>query len=111
MSKIGKTQNRLQARAGSQQLSFLPEPDFNPELPPKNTLTFCALSLLLQNKEITHLDFQLITSSWRLAAYICELKKLGWPVLADEVTHAVSNDPTARSICRYSLDKKIIKKF
>lgn len=38
-----KTRASRQALTGSKQISFLPESDFNPKLPSKNTLAYRAL--------------------------------------------------------------------
>ena len=109
IEKIKKTRKSLQASAGSKQTSFLPEPEFNPVVPRKDTLAYKALSLMLKGKRISHPDFQGVTNSWRLAAYIDALNKLGWPVLTIDVTHETSERRV--SISLYFLDKGIIDKF
>lgn len=106
-----KTRCRLQASNGSKQISFLPEPDFNLILPSKNTLAYRALSMMLQGKKISHPNFQDETSSWRLAAHIHVLKKLGWPVQTIEVIHNAAVKPKSRHICRYFLSHNVIEKF
>lgn len=107
-----KTRKRLQASTGSQQLSMLPEPDYNPEWPNKNTNTYQALWLMLQGREITSLDFQDETSSQRLAVHIDILyNDLGWPVLREDVPVQLENKPKTRSFRKYFFDKKFIKKI
>lgn len=106
-----KTRYRRQASNGSKQMSFLPEPDFNPKLPSKNTLTFKTLYLLLRGKKISHLDFQDETGSWRLAAYVDKLNKLGWPIETNNVAHLSNIGPKKRQISQYFLSKKIIQKI
>ena len=62
------------------QLSFLPEPPYNPKYPKDHTLALRALTLLLTGRKISHPQFEAQTGSWRLAAHVHILKKLGWPV-------------------------------
>ncbi len=64
----------------AKQLSFLPEPKYNPKYPSKRTLSFKALRLMLRGTQIAHPTFEALTGSWRLAAHIHILKRLGWPV-------------------------------
>ncbi len=72
----------LQASSGFEQMSFLPEPDFNPIYPTPNTLPARCLSLMLNGQTFTHThpELEQITGSWRLSAVIFTLKGLGWPV-------------------------------
>lgn len=106
-----KTRYRRQAFNGSKQLSFLPELDFNPKLPSKNTLAYIALSMMLCGKKITHRNFDVNTCSWRLAAYIDILKNdLGWPVQAEDIISRSEKNPKKRYISRYFLSLDVIKK-
>lgn len=108
MKETEKTQNSRQASTGSnKQLSFLPEPDFNPKLPPINTLPGRALSLMLQGKVISHPDFQDLTCSWRLAAPINKLGNLGWPIERFDVHRSPHKTP----IRKYFLAQETIAKF
>lgn len=107
---MNKTRNCNQALTGSQQTSFLPEPDFTPKLPQKNTLAYKALLMMLAGKKISHLDFQDDTSSWRLAAYIDVLSKDGWTIKREDICFSTAVKPKQRYITKYYLDKKIIKK-
>jgi hypothetical protein len=106
-----KTRNSCQASSGSEQMSFLPEPDFNPKLPSKNTLTYKALSMMLRGKKITHRNFDTNTCSWRLAAYIEILKNdLGWPVCVEKIMYCPVKKPKKRYVSRYFLSSGVIKK-
>jgi hypothetical protein len=105
---LKKTCNSRQASNGSKQTSFLPEPDFTPKLPSKNTLVSQALSLMLEGRVISHLDFQGETDSYRLAAYIHLLIKMSWPIQIEDVPFTAQKKPNNRFIRRYFLDKKII---
>ncbi len=101
-------ERRRQADDSGSQLSFLPEPDFNPLWPSPNTLSARCLSMMLAGQKLDHLDFIERTGSWRLAAVVFELRSLGWPVEADE-TPAPTIDTPTRHICSYHLKAKVIK--
>jgi hypothetical protein len=90
------------------QISFLPEPAFNPTFPTPNTLPAKALSFMLNGKALNHPDFEQVTGSWRLAAVIFTLKELGWPVESYEIAAPTLETP-ARHISRYFLPQKVIK--
>lgn len=68
------------------QLSFLPEPRYNPKYPPEASLTSKALRLMMDGAKISHPEFEALTGSWRLAGYVHCLKKLGWPVETEHIT-------------------------
>ncbi len=91
--------------------SFFPEPDFNPIFPKRNTLASRALHMMLSGKKISHPDFEDLTSSWRLAAHIFNLNKLGWNVQTIEVNHHAAKKPKNRRICRYFLLLSVIEKL
>ncbi|MEO8401060.1 MAG: hypothetical protein ABI597_04590 [Gammaproteobacteria bacterium] len=110
MSRANKTRYRRQASNGSKQMSFLPEPDFNPKLPSKNTLSFQALYLMLQGRKISHLDFQSETHSYRLAVFIDDLNKLGWPIQKEDIKCSMGKKSKIRNMRLYFLDRKIIAK-
>ncbi len=103
-----KNPERRQASSGFEQLSFLPEPDFNPVWPTPNTLPARCLSLLLAGHSLTHQDFIAVTGSWRLAAVIFTLKELGWPVLDYEIPAPTVEAPS-RHISRYYLGQETVK--
>lgn len=106
-----KTRASRQASTGSnKQLTILPKPDFNPEWPRKNTLAYHALLLMLQGKKISHPDFDQVTGSWRLAAHILILKKLGWPINDEFIEHSNSVGSKECKISLYFIDKHIAAK-
>ena len=107
-----KTRYSRQALNGSKQMSFLPEPDFNPKIPRKNTLPWIALSIMLQGKKTTHRSFDDKTESWRLAAVIHKLRKdFGWVIEEEDVNQYTKKKPRRRTISRYFLTPNVIKKF
>lgn len=104
-----KNPNSRQAKSGFKQMSFLPEPDFNPVWPTPNTLPARCLSMMLAGYSLTHQDFIGITGSWRLAAAIYTLRELGWPIESTEIPSPL-NDAPSRSIGRYSVSQETIEK-
>ena len=82
------------------QLSFLPEPEFCPQAPPHATLADRLLQRLLTGETLTHPDFEGVTGSWRLGAYVHALRELGWPVETVEVS-SPSAQCSDRIIARY----------
>lgn len=107
-----KTQSKRGGYPGSNQLSFLKDMDsIVPKLPQKNTLPERALILLLKHKHISHLDFQSLTRSYRLAAHIYKLRQLGWQIVSEEGKHFVSVEPKLRHYCRYYLLPEYINKY
>jgi len=74
---------RLQNQLLNQQMSFLPEPKYQLRYPVKGTMAAKALRLLLTGAKVTHPTFEAATGSWRLAAHVYILKKLGWPVMKE----------------------------
>jgi hypothetical protein len=77
-----KGERRMQLK----QMSFLPEPLYNPKYPPEASLTNKALRLMLTGARVTHPQFEALTGSWRLAGYIHTLKKLEWPVHTEHIS-------------------------
>lgn len=105
-----KTRKRLQASAGSKQKSLLPEPEFNPKWPRKNTHAHKALCLMLRGREITAFDFQDESSSQRLPVHIDTLSnKLGWPIKREDVPVLFKNAPKIRSVRKYYIENSYIK--
>lgn len=103
-----KNPSRDQAEPGFKQISFLPEPDFNPVWPAQNTLPARCLSLLLAGQTLTHPEFEYIAGSWRLSAVIFTLTGLGWPVKSLDIP-APTKEAPARHISRYYLPAKVIR--
>jgi hypothetical protein len=93
------------------QISFFPESGRLPKLPARNTLAFQALLLLLKGKKISHPDFEDKTASWRLAAHIHTLTKLGWPVQVVDVKHYTTKKPKNRRISQYFLSHDVVEKL
>lgn len=76
------------------QLSFLPMPPFNPKWPARHTLAYKALVLLLEGRKVSHPTFVAHTGSWRLAAHVFMLKRLGWPVEKDAIDYEPHDSET-----------------
>lgn len=98
-------QNEKPAGQGGQfaeQGTLFEPPPFSPVWPNSATLTGRALDMLLTGKRVTHPDFQAATRSWRLAACIDVLRKLGWPVFTfDEDGQPITG--RHRAIAAYEL--------
>lgn len=104
-----KTPERRQASSGvvGEQFCLIDPPPFSPIYPSPSSLTGKALALLLQGRSITTPDFQELTHSWRLAAYVGKLiHEYGWPVAALEVPF--SDDPS-RTIARYFMPGWVLR--
>lgn len=73
------------------------------------TMPSRALALLLQGREITHLDFWRTVNSYRLSDPIYRLNLAGWGVKGRRET-VPTGDPTKRSasVSRYCLSKDVI---
>lgn len=93
--------------AYSEQLSFLPTPPFCPKWPSATTVAGRVLAELLRGEFLDHEDVIEGCSSWRLAAYIDKLKKMGWPVVAFDKAAPFASCPT-RKIALYGLAPEII---
>jgi hypothetical protein len=106
-----KTPARLGRKAGvgetGQQLSLLPEPPFSPTWPEHATLAARCLEVLMRGSSLTHPQFEAMSFSWRLAAIVCTLRDLGWPVLSEEISAPTPKCPD-RIIARYRLHPNTI---
>jgi hypothetical protein len=106
-----KTPARLGRKAGAGdaggQLALLPEPPFSPIWPQSSTLAARLLDILLSGRTQTHPQFEALTFSWRLSAVVFELRELGWPVLAVDISAPTQACPD-RIIAKYWLDPNII---
>lgn len=89
--------------ASGEQLSFLPPPPFCPTWPTRGTLADRLLGALMNGQTLDHLDFIQEVGSWRLAAYVSDLKELGWPVETIEIPSPTEQSPD-RVIALYRLD-------
>jgi hypothetical protein len=85
-----------------EQLSLLEQAPFSPQLPKPATLAAKLLSRLLDGEELTHRKFEDATRSWRCAAYVLELRELGWPIETVELP-APSAECPSRHIALYRL--------
>jgi hypothetical protein len=103
-----KFPDRRQASSGNfgEQLSLFEPPPFCPVNPTPATLPAKALAMLLQGGTLISPDFQAVTQSWRLAAHVRELRKLGWPVQAFDVRFP--DNPT-RTIAAYFLPAWVLR--
>ena len=90
-----------------EQLSFLPTPPFSPIWPSHKTIAGRVLAELLRGEWLNHEDVISGCHSWRLAAYIKDLKYKGWPIQAIEIP---SPWPTCRTraIACYGLPPAVI---
>lgn len=90
-----------------EQLSFLPPLPFCPSWPSPTTVAGRVLAELLRGEFLDHTDLIEGCSSWRLAAYVDKLKKMGWPVVAFDKAAPSCGCPS-RSIALYALPPEII---
>ncbi len=102
-----KTPERRQATSGvvGQQQTLFDPPKLSASGPKPATLADKAFWLLLTGDSITSPDFQSRTYSWRLAAYVRELKRLGWPIESVGVPFATN---PSRTIAMYWLPQCVI---
>mgnify|MGYP003383210625 CR=1 FL=1 len=82
----------------SEQLSFLPTPEFSPLLPSHGSAAEQCLCDLLE-RDLTQLDWLQSGHGWRLAAAVKELGYLGW----EPQSIRVQCEGWKRPIARYSL--------
>ena len=64
-----------------------------------------ALDAMLNGEWLDHESFMRHTGSWRLAAVICTLRALGWPVQSRPIATA-NAEHEQRTIALYSLSSK-----
>jgi hypothetical protein len=94
--------------AGIKQSELFEPLPFSPFFPSPSSMLGKALSMLLEQREgITTPDFQAITKSWRLSAYVHQLiHEYGWPVISLEIPFV---DDPSRSISRYMMPEWVTK--
>jgi hypothetical protein len=97
--------------AFGEQLSFLPEPDFNALLPNPGTLQFALLRRLLKGEQLEQPEWLQLTGSWRLAATVQQLKKMGWGIIALAVTRSGHEKPIARYLVPSLVIKRALRVF
>ena len=61
--------------------------------PNPGTIARALLTRLVAGERIAQTDFDL---SWRLSAYVRDLKNLGWPVLSEPIAYPRANRPISR---------------
>ena len=106
-----KAPARRRAKAGAgetgEQFALLPEPPFSPTWPHSGTQASRCLETLLQGHAMTHPGWEAVSLSWRLAAVVCELRDLGWPIESREISAPTPERPD-RTIARYSMNPNAI---
>lgn len=93
---------------GAGQMSLIPAPPFSPVWPSPSTLEARALQLLMTGRAIDHPAFEAVTRSWRLAAYVNELRGKGWPIESREDLDPIPENPH-RAKVSYWLPAGIIR--
>lgn len=105
----GETPTADQASGVSgQQLSFLPTIPFSPIWPRHTTIAGRVLAELLRGEWLDHEDVIEGCSSWRLAAYVRDLKNKGWPIESFDKSAPFANCPS-RSIAVYAMPPAVIE--
>jgi hypothetical protein len=100
--------NLCQGTGAQLTLDGVEQPEFCPVWPPASTLAYEALKRLLSGERLTHPEFERHTSSWRLAAWIHDLREMGWPVETVEVVSA--HGRSARTIAEYLLPPSVVER-
>ncbi len=99
---------RQATESGFEQLTFLPEPEFNPQWPNPNTQAAKVLARLLSGERLTLPSYGL--HCWRLAAYVMELRNFGWPIQSAD-PQCPPNARASLKIREYWLDAELIEKI
>ncbi|MFM0662975.1 hypothetical protein [Paraburkholderia sediminicola] len=76
-------------------------PKFSAAWPTTGTFADALLARLLRGQRIAQTDFE---QSWRLTAYVRDLKALGWPIQSEQI----KGPEGRRSISRYFLSRTTI---
>jgi len=97
--------SRRQAKPGFEQMSFLPPVHLTAAWPNPKTQPGIALARLVRGERLTQPSYGL--NCWRLAAYIKELKYLGWPIEAMDVP-CPAGVGTGRPIREYWLPQWVL---
>lgn len=92
--------------ASDAQLELLPPAPFAPVWPQAGTLADRCLEVLLTGARLTHPRFEALSFSWRLAAVVCALRDLGWPIESFEISAPTPQHPDRR-IAEYALPTNI----
>lgn len=84
-------------------------PPFSPTYPSRASLSGVTLALLLTGRSLTHPEFEAITRSWRLGAYIEELRNdHNWPVDTIEIEAPTAHRPD-RIIAMYVMPQWVLQ--
>jgi hypothetical protein len=81
---------------------------FSPKIPECSSNAVFALALLLADCTLTSPEFQSLTQSWRLAAYVHTLRRNGWRVETVMIP-ALSPKRPFRKIARYVMPDAAIQ--
>lgn len=104
-----KTPNTRQSTGVlKEQIALIPEPEFSPIWPRHTTVAGRVLAEFLRGQWLDHEDLIAGCRSWRLAAYVRDLKDKGWPIEAIEKP-APSPGCQNRSIAVYGLPPLVIE--
>lgn len=95
--------------ACTEQLSLFPSPEFSPIWPAATTIAGRVLAELLRGNALDHEDLIVGCRSWRLAAYVHDLKQKGWPIEAHEKPAPLPHF-AGRFIASYALPRAIVSK-
>ena len=88
--------------ASGEQLSFLPPLELCPKWPRSGTHPYIVLSRMLTGERLTQPSYGF--HGWRLAAYIKELKYLGWLIESADIPPPPTHEGT-RPIRQYWLNR------
>ena len=92
--------------AADAQLELLPPAPFAPVWPQPGPLAHRCLEVLLTGTRLTHPRFEAMSFSWRLAAVVCDLRDLGWPIESVDIAAPTPQYPERR-ISEYLLPTRI----
>lgn len=84
-TNTGKTGDGIGLPENSQLSLFGEDAPIKARHPKQGTLAYRCLAILLTGERMTHPGFEGMTGSWRLAAYVELLHRLGWPVRSDKI--------------------------
>jgi hypothetical protein len=100
-----KTQAAFSIYKQAEQLTLLDPPVFFPTWPKRGALAYRALAMFMDGQMIVTPDFQDFTARWRLAAVVCDLRDLGWPIESIDIP-APTEERQNRFIALYRLPTK-----
>jgi hypothetical protein len=100
-----KTQGAFKTDTVGEQLTFLDPLPFCPTWPKRGSLEDRALEMFMSGRLLDHPDFEAETASWRLAAVVCDLRDLGWPIESIDIP-SPTEECQNRFIALYRLPSK-----